>query len=81
MVIDSLPMADQDEERERRTGAGKASVSAPVALAALCATLLALTCAVRMQRSYVVSSKPGNPFVGEWHTEFTTGRKPLLGRV
>ncbi len=40
-------------------------------LAASCATLLALTalsgCTV------YVSSKPGNPFVGKWHTEFTTG--------
>ena len=67
MVIDSLLMADQDEsmntrgrKRGFRIGVGTL----------LCAVVLALT-AVSGCTVYV-SSEPANPFVGEWHTEFTT---------
>ena len=41
------------------------------AVAALCAVLLALT-SLSGCRVYVVDSAPRNPFLGEWHTEFTS---------
>ena len=70
MVIDSQPVADQDEnmnvqERKRgfRTGVG--------ALAGLCAVLLALT-SLSGCRFYIGGSAAPNPFLGEWHTEFTS---------
>ena len=40
------------------------------ALAALCAVVLALT--AMSGCTVYVSSTPRNPFVGEWHTEFTS---------
>ena len=40
------------------------------ALAALCAVLLALT-ALSGCRVYVTSSRALNPFLGEWHAEYT----------
>ena len=62
-------MADHDEKmnvqgcrRGFRTGVG--------APAALCAVLLALT--LLSGCSVTVVSSPRNPFVGEWHTEFTS---------
>ena len=70
MVIDSQPVAYQDEnmntqgrKRGFRIGVG--------AVAALCAVLLALT-SLSGCRVYVVDSAPRNPFLGEWHTEFTS---------
>ncbi len=69
MVVDSLPMADHDENmtaQGRRRGFWT-GVGVP---AALCAVLLALT--VLSGCSVTVVSSPRNPFVGEWHTEFTS---------
>ena len=68
MVIDSQPVADQDDNmnvpgRKRGFGIGKG------ALAPLCAVLLALT-ALSGCRFYVVGSTPRNPFLGEWHADF-----------
>ncbi len=70
--IDSLPMADQHEDMNAH-GRRRRSRIGVVALAALCATLLALT-SLSGCRVYVSGSVPRNPFVGEWHAEF-----PLTG--
>ena len=55
-------MTAQGRRRGFRTGV--------VALAALCATLLALT-SLSGCRVYVMGSTARNPFVGEWHAEYT----------
>ena len=67
MVIDSRPVADQDEninvlgrKRGFRNGVGVLA----------CAVLLALT-SLSGCRVYVVGSTPPNPFLGEWHAEYT----------
>ena len=69
MVIDSRPVADQDEnmnvpgrKRGFRIGVG--------VLAALCAVLLGLT-ALSGCRLYVMGSTPRSPFLGEWHADYT----------
>ena len=69
MVIDSRPVADQDEninvlgrKRGFRNGVG--------VLAGLCAVLLALT-SLSGCRVYVMGSTARNPFLGEWHAEYT----------
>ena len=57
----------QERRRGFRTGVG--------AMAALCAVLLALT-SLSGCRVYVMGSTPPNPFLGEWHAEFTSaGRR------
>ena len=70
MVIDSLPMADQDESmntRGRRRGF-RTGGRVPTALCAAVIALIALSgCTV-----YVGGRTARNPFLGEWHTEFTS---------
>lgn len=68
-MVDSPPMADRHENMTAQ-GGGRGFRICVVALSALCAILMTVTalsgCTV------YVSSKPRNPFVGEWHTEFTS---------
>ena len=73
MVIDSQPVADQDENMNAQGRKRSFRIGVRV-LAALCAVLIALT-AVSGCTLFVVGT-PRNPFVGEWHAEFpsTSGR-------
>ena len=74
MVIDSLPMADQDESMNTR-GRRRGSRIGVGAMAALCAVVLVVT-SLSGCRGYYAVVVPRNPFLGEWHAEFavTGGR-------
>ena len=62
-------MADHDEKMNVQ-GRGRGFRTGVGAPAALCAVLLALT--LLSGCSVTVVGSPRNPFVGEWHTEFTS---------